>query len=49
MEEHGQGKDVMCKSNLWDCKMVVWEHVFVHLLVALYLGFFRHFCFLQRH
>lgn len=43
MEEHGQGKDVMCKSNLWDCETVVWDHVFVHLPVALCSGFSHRF------
>lgn len=27
MEEHGQEEGVMCKSNLWDCETVVWDHV----------------------
>lgn len=34
-EEPAQEKDAMCKSNPGDCDAAVW----VHLLVALYLGF----------
>lgn len=49
MEEQGQEQDVMCKSKLRDCEMVVWDHVFVHLLAALYSGFSDHFWFLQQH